>query len=102
MINESVFEINDRCTILISIQREDISFSGLHSYVFLVYKQQANIGKPALDSDKRGGWKVNDFATKHNMELVAGNFFLVGTYKFNFLLDAFMICGVSNFQAENK
>lgn len=42
---------------------------GLHRYVYLVYKQPGKIrdnehGKLGFSGDKRGGWKIGNFAQK--------------------------------------
>jgi len=56
--------------------------TGLHRYVYLVYKQQGKIidpehGRlPNTSGDNRGQWKVKKFAQKHQLgDPVAGNFF---------------------------
>ncbi|XP_022650844.1 protein D3-like isoform X1 [Varroa jacobsoni] len=55
--------------------------SGLHRYVFLLYKQAGRItfGETPIPSNSREGrfkWKVRDFARKHCLgEPVAGNFY---------------------------
>ena len=57
--------------------------TGLHRYVFLVFKQQGKQDFEGLQKltnrsgDGRPKWKVVDFAKKYNLgEPVAGNFFL--------------------------
>jgi phosphatidylethanolamine-binding protein (PEBP) family uncharacterized protein len=56
--------------------------TGLHRYVYLVYKQPGKISDPEHGhltnrcADNRGGWSVAKFAQKHNLGTpVAGNFF---------------------------
>jgi len=56
--------------------------SGLHRYVYLIYKQQGKINDaehgnlPNTSGENRGKWKVSKFAQKHNLgDPVAGNFF---------------------------
>lgn len=60
--------------------------TGLHRYVYLVFKQPGKISDPEhghltnRSADKRGGWSVAKFAQKHNLTPVAGNFFLVSLH----------------------
>uniref|UniRef100_A0A914EGG3 Phosphatidylethanolamine-binding protein n=1 Tax=Acrobeloides nanus TaxID=290746 RepID=A0A914EGG3_9BILA len=55
--------------------------TGLHRYVYLVYKQSGKISDPehghlGFSGDKRGGWKVAQFAEKHKLgNPIAGNLF---------------------------
>jgi len=56
--------------------------TGLHRYVFLVFKQQGKIADKEhghltnRSGDKRGQWKAEKFVAKHKLEgPVAGNFF---------------------------
>ncbi|VDN18597.1 unnamed protein product [Gongylonema pulchrum] len=58
--------------------------TGLHRYVFLVYKQPGKISDPAhghltnRSGAKRGGFKIANFAKKHNLgNPIAGNFYQV-------------------------
>lgn len=58
--------------------------TGLHRYVFLVYKQNGKIsdsehGKlPSNSGAKRGNFKIEAFAKKHGLgNPVAGNFYQV-------------------------
>lgn len=51
--------------------------AGLHRYVFLIFQQQGRITDDTLGNNNRGSWKVRNFATKHNLNLIAGNFFQV-------------------------
>jgi hypothetical protein len=60
-----------------------IIFAGLHRYVFLIYKQPNKIVDPShgrltnTSGDKRGGFRVAEFARKHGMSPtpIAGNFY---------------------------
>lgn len=54
--------------------------TGFHRYVFLIYEQEDNMEKEVLGN--RNNWKANDFARKHNMKLVAGNYFQVNIYSY--------------------
>ena len=54
--------------------------TGLHRYVFLIYKQSGKLSfdEPRLtntSADNRGGFKIQKFAEKYSLELVAGNFY---------------------------
>lgn len=56
--------------------------TGLHRYVYLVYKQSGKIEDKehghlkSTSGAKRGGWKAAAFAKKHNLgDPVAGNFY---------------------------
>ncbi|XP_032526491.1 phosphatidylethanolamine-binding protein homolog F40A3.3-like isoform X3 [Danaus plexippus] len=55
--------------------------TGLHRYVFLVYKQPGKLSfdeprLPNTSGDKRGGFSIAKFAKKYNLgEPVAGNFY---------------------------
>uniref|UniRef100_A0AC35TVD0 COesterase domain-containing protein n=1 Tax=Rhabditophanes sp. KR3021 TaxID=114890 RepID=A0AC35TVD0_9BILA len=56
--------------------------TGLHRYVYLVYKQQGPISDPEhghltnRSGDNRGGFRTEDFAKKHNLQSpIAGNFY---------------------------
>lgn len=55
--------------------------TGLHRYVFLIYKQNGklNFDEPRLTNtsgEKRGGFSIAKFATKYNLgNPVAGNFY---------------------------
>uniref|UniRef100_A0A915N2Y6 RecQ-mediated genome instability protein 1 n=1 Tax=Meloidogyne javanica TaxID=6303 RepID=A0A915N2Y6_MELJA len=56
--------------------------TGLHRYVFLVYKQKGKIHDPEhghltnRSGDNRGCFKINDFAKKHGLgNPIAGNFY---------------------------
>ncbi|CEF63954.1 Phosphatidylethanolamine-binding protein 1 [Strongyloides ratti] len=58
------------------------SGTGFHRYVYLLYKQQGKITDsehghlPNNSGDKRGGFKIEKFARKHNLEgPIAGNFY---------------------------
>lgn len=59
--------------------------SGLHRYVYLVYKQSGKVSDPehghlpGNSGEKRGGFKAAAFAKKHNLgDPIAGNFYQVG------------------------
>ncbi|KAE9551342.1 hypothetical protein FO519_005457 [Halicephalobus sp. NKZ332] len=56
--------------------------TGLHRYVYLVYKQSGKISDKEhghltnRSGDNRGGWSIAKFAAKHHLgDPVAGNFF---------------------------
>ncbi|CAJ0947400.1 unnamed protein product, partial [Mesorhabditis belari] len=53
--------------------------TGLHRYVFLLFKQNGKVDAgfqtPNNSSDGRPNWSAATFAQKHNMSLVAGNFY---------------------------
>lgn len=56
--------------------------TGLHRYVFLIYKQPGKLTcdenhLPNNSGANRGGWKAREFAGKYNLgNPVAGNFYL--------------------------
>lgn len=54
--------------------------TGLHRYVFLVYKQNGKLTfdekrLPNNSGDNRGGFKISAFAEKYKLELLAGNLY---------------------------
>ncbi|XP_074642036.1 protein D2-like [Tubulanus polymorphus] len=55
--------------------------TGLHRYVFLIYEQKAKqtfAGMSKLtnrSANGRASWKAREFAKKHDLKLVAGNFY---------------------------
>ncbi|KAI6177269.1 hypothetical protein M3Y97_00888500 [Aphelenchoides bicaudatus] len=55
--------------------------TGLHRYVYLVYKQDGKIedkehGKLGFSGEKRGGFKIQSFVQKHKLGTpIAGNFY---------------------------
>lgn len=54
--------------------------TGLHRYVFLLFKQSGKLtfDEPRLPNnsgDNRGCFKIQKFAEKYNLELVAGNLY---------------------------
>ncbi|CAJ0951799.1 unnamed protein product, partial [Mesorhabditis belari] len=54
--------------------------SGLHRYVFLIYKQNrkidAGFNTPSKSTDARPGFNTNGFAQQKQLTLVAGNYFM--------------------------
>ncbi|PIO56831.1 hypothetical protein TELCIR_21768 [Teladorsagia circumcincta] len=59
-----------------------VNFSGLHRYVFLVYKQEGRITDSEhghltnRSGDGRGGFKTEKFVAKHKLGTpIAGNFY---------------------------
>jgi phosphatidylethanolamine-binding protein len=54
--------------------------TGLHRYVFLIYKQSGKLSfdearLPNNSGDNRGGFRIQKFAEKYKLDLVAGNFY---------------------------
>jgi len=47
--------------------------TGLHRYVFLVYKQGQEIGKPSIEDRKN--WSLTNFVKSQPLQLLSGNFF---------------------------
>jgi len=56
--------------------------SGLHRYVFLLYKQNDRITPPALDNSghHRGGWQVKSFAKDNDLGTPIGAAFYQAEY----------------------
>lgn len=51
--------------------------SGLHRYIFLLFKQESNIKVLDFEEGARGSFTVRDFVSYHKLGIpVAGNFFV--------------------------
>ena len=82
VVNIPGLDINNGQTLAEYIGSGPPKDTGLHRYIFLVYKQQTNIeiSETPISNRSREGrlsFKIGDFAKKYNLgEPIAGNFYL--------------------------